>query len=119
MQGAGVVVTRQQKIALLVAVVWIAAVATAAYASHSLAFVGGLLGLLGWVLLPFGKSAGILGQWRDVWITVTATLVAASWSLVADQLLGLDHHIALAISCGLGIVIGLLVNYRNRIWANR
>src|SRR5919205_740464 len=118
MHGPGEVVTRKQQILLLIAVVWIAAVAATAYITHSLAFVGGLLGLLGWALLPFGKSAGILGEWRDVWITITATLATMTWSLVAGRLLGLDKHLTVATSCGLGIFVGLLVNYRNNISAN-
>ena len=111
--------TPKQQILLLIAIGWIAAVITTAYTAHSLAFVGGLLGLLAWPFLPFGKSAGILGEWRNVWITITATLAVMTWSLVAGRLLGLDKHLTVAISRGLGIFVGLLVNYRNSISANR
>lgn len=88
------------------------------FGTHSLAFVGGMLGLLSWMLLPLGKNASVLERWREVWITITATLVATILSLIGGHLLGIDQHIAVAVSCGLGVLVGLLVNYRNRVSAN-
>lgn len=119
MHDSGTTVTRKQQFALLIAVAWIAITAAVAYVTHSLAFVGGMLGLLSWILLPLGKNASVLGRWREVWITITATLVAATLSLIAGRLIGIDQHIAVAVSCGVGISVGLFVNHRMNVSANR
>lgn len=103
--------TQKQQVALLISVVWITFVVALAYAAHQIAVVG-LLGLLFWFLLPLGKNASVLRGWHNLWIVVTAALGTAILSLIAGLIYGIDPPLAVAMSGGLGVGVGLLVKRR-------
>lgn len=103
--------TRKQRVALLITVVWIAMTALVAYGTHSLAFVGGMLGLLFWVLQPLGKNASVLRGWHNLWIIATAALLTSILSFIVAVIVGVDPPFAVAISGGLGVFVGFLVKH--------